>query len=164
MHRHFPTKHSLVAAVALEHLEVLVAAAERRAHEDDPVTALRDQLRQMMTAGDHHASLKQALAGGPADVAWSQTDVARRLRVALGRLLLRAQQVGAVTPDLDAGDLIALVAGAYAAVQRANVPADSPAGRRLTDITLSGLGLISTAKSARAIRSRVARGQRDTGA
>jgi AcrR family transcriptional regulator len=150
LHRHFPTKNGLVAAVALEHLEVLVAAAERRVGEDDPVAALRDQLTQMMTAGDHHAPLKQALAGSPADVAWSQTDVARRLRAALGDLLLRAQNLGAVSPDLSADHLIALIAGAYAAIQRAGIPAESPDGQRLTNITLTGLGLLDEVRPARA--------------
>ena len=141
LHRHFPTKGGLIAAVALEHLETLVASARRRDCGQDPVAALRDQLIEMITAGDGHAPLKQALAGRPADIAWSETDVSRRLRDALGVLLSNAQRVHGVRADLRADDLIALLAGAYAAIQRAGVPAASADGRRLTSITLTGIGL-----------------------
>ena len=142
LHRHFPTKDGLIAAVALEHLETIVAAARRRADDQDPVAAVRAQLTEMITAGARPAPLKQARAGRPAHVAWPQTDVSRRLRDALGELLARAQRVGAVRSDLDADDLVALLAGAYAAIQRAGIPADSSGGQRLTSIILTGIGLL----------------------
>ena len=142
LHRHFPTKDGLIAAVALDRLETLVASAGRRAADENPVAALRDQLTEMITAGDTHAPLKRALAKTPHDVAWSETDVSRRLRDALGVLLLRAQRSHQVRPDLQADDLMALLAGAYAAIQRAGVPADSPGGQRLISITLTGIGLL----------------------
>ena len=145
LHRNFPTKDSLIAAVALQHLEALVISAESRVGEADPAAALQDQMMQMITAGDRHAPLKRALAGGPADVAWSQTGVSRRLRNALGELLARAQRTNRARADLSPDDLIALIAGADAAIQRAGVPADSPHGRRLTSITLIGIGLLSEA-------------------
>jgi AcrR family transcriptional regulator len=142
LHRHFPTKDGLIAAVALDRLETLVAAAGRRAADEEPVAALRDQLTEMITAGDTHAPLKRALAGTPEDVAWSATDVSQRLRDALGVLLLRAQRSDEVRPDLRADDLMALLAGAYATIQHAGVPAGSPDGRRLISITLTGIGLL----------------------
>jgi AcrR family transcriptional regulator len=142
LHRHFPTKDGLIAAVALERLEELVAAADHRAGGKDPVGALREQLSEMIVAGDGNAPLKQALAGTPADVAWSQTDVSRRLRDALGVLLASAQHAGGARTDLDAEDLMSLLAGSYSAVQRAGVPADSDVGRRLTSVLLAGLGLL----------------------
>jgi AcrR family transcriptional regulator len=142
LHRHFPTKDGLIAAVALERLEELVAAAQHRAGGEDPVAALRDQLSEMVVAGDGNAPLKQALAGTPDDVAWSQTDVSRRLRDALGVLLASAQQAGGARSDLDAADLMSLLAGCYSAVQRAGVPAGSKVGLRLTSVLLAGLGLL----------------------
>lgn len=139
LHRHFPTKAGLIAAVALDRLEALVAAAERRADAADPVVALRDQLSEMIFAGDGSAPLKRALAGTADDVAWSETDASRRLRDALGILLLRAQRTHEIRSDLDAEDMMSLLAGAYSAVERAGVPADSATGRRLTSVLLAGL-------------------------
>jgi AcrR family transcriptional regulator len=142
LHRHFPTKDGLIAAVALNGLEELVAAAHHRAGDEDPVAALRDQLSEMIVAGDGNAPLKQALAGTPDDVTWSQTDVSRHLHDALGVLLASAQHAGGARSDLDAQDLMSLLAGCYCAVQRAGVPADSKIGRRLTSVLLAGLGLL----------------------
>ena len=142
LHRHFPTKDGLIAAVALERLEELVAAAQRRAGGGDPAAALRDQLSEMIFAGDGNAPLKQALAGTADDVAWSQTDVSRQLRDALGVLLADAQRAGGIRSDLDAEDLMSLLAGCYSAIQRAAVPAHSTVGRRLTSVLLTGIGLL----------------------
>lgn len=139
VHRHFASKDSLIAAVALGNLEALVASAQGRAEAKDPVAALRAQLLEMVAAGDVSAPLKRALTGTPSDVVWSQTDVARQLRRALEALLVRAQHAGGVRGDLDAEDLTALLAGCYAAIQRADVPAESPVGRRLTEVLLNGL-------------------------
>lgn len=75
-------------------------------------------------------------------MAWSETDVSRRLRDALGVLLLRAQRSGEVRSDLQADDLMALLVGAYATIQRAGVPADSSDGQRLISVTLTGIGLL----------------------
>jgi hypothetical protein len=95
----------------------------------------------MIVAGDGNAPLKRALAGTADDVAWSQTDVSYRLRDALGVLLTRAQRAGGVRSDLEAEDLMSLLAGCYTAIQRADVPADSRVGLRLTNVLLTGLGL-----------------------
>ncbi|MGO9977468.1 MAG: TetR/AcrR family transcriptional regulator [Solirubrobacteraceae bacterium] len=143
LHRHFPTKDGLIAAVALGRLEELVAAAQHRAGGTHPGAALRDQLSEMIVAGDGNAPLKQALAGAAEDVAWSQTDVSRRLRDALGVLLTEAQRARGARSDLDAEDLMSLLAGCYSAIQRAGVPADSTVGRRLTSVLLTGIGLPS---------------------
>lgn len=139
VHRHFPSKDGLIAAVALERLEALVVAAQHRARAEDPVPALHDQLSEMVVAGDGSAPLKQALAGTASDVSWSQTDLSRRLRDSLGVLLVRAQRAQGVRGDLDADDLMSLLTGCYAAIQRARVPADSIVGRRLTSVLLAGI-------------------------
>lgn len=139
LHRHFPSKDGLIAAVALERLETLVTAAEERATAEDPVSALHEQFRQLIVAGDASAPLKQALVGTSSDVAWSETSVSGRLRDSLGVLLARAQEVHGVRSDLDADNLMALLAGCYAAIQRAGVPADSPIGQRLTAVLLAGI-------------------------
>lgn len=139
LHRHFPSKGGLIAAVAVDRLEEFVASAQRRADEVNPVAALRDQLSEMIVAGDGSAALKRALAGTADDVTWSQTDVSRRLRDALGVLLARAQGARGIRSDLDAEDLMSLLAGCYSAIQRAGVPADSTVGRRLTSVFLGGI-------------------------
>jgi AcrR family transcriptional regulator len=139
LHRHYPTKDRLIAAVALERLEGLVAAAQHRVGAADPVAALREQLSEMIVAGDGSAPLKRSLAGSTEDIAWSQTTVSHRLRDTLGVLLTDAQAAGGIRSDLDADDLMAVLTGCYSAIQRAGVPADSEVGRRLTSVLLAGL-------------------------
>ncbi len=139
VHRHFPSKDGLILAVALERLESMVTAAQRRAQARDPRGALHDQIQEMVIAGDASAPMKRALSDTASDVAWSETDVSRRLRDALGVLLAHAQQARDVRQDLTADDLMSLLAGCYAAIQRAGVPADSVVGHRLTNVLLAGV-------------------------
>jgi AcrR family transcriptional regulator len=128
VHRHFPTKSALVAAVAARGLAHQVARGAAMSGEPD--ADLRAFVHLMLAEGDDSAALKAALSE-PAD-----HDDVRRV---LATLLARAQQHGTARGGLDADDLMALVSGAYRTLQSAGTSARSPRGRRLTDVLLAGL-------------------------
>jgi len=137
VHRHFPTKESLFAAVVVDQLEELVAQAQARAQEADPGDALLEMLDRMLTEGTASRPLKAALAGTDFDVRTAVPAVAARLRATLGVALERAQAAGDIRGDIDVDDLFALVAGAFAALRHA----EATGGRavRLTTVLFDGL-------------------------
>jgi AcrR family transcriptional regulator len=139
VHRHFPTKEALIAAVAIGRLEQVVAQARSLANADDPGEALHSQLSRMLAYGDDSAPLKGALAGTGLDIRTAAPEIAADLRDAVGLLLTRAQDAGAIRADLTIDDLLALLAGAYHAMQYAGVKTKSRQAQRLTAVLLDGL-------------------------
>jgi AcrR family transcriptional regulator len=117
VHRHFPTKDALMAAVTVSRLEEIVALAARLATAADPGDALREQLCAMLAEGEQSTPLKSALAGTDFDIRTAAPEAAAELRSALAVLLRRAQDAGAVRADIDVDDLLSALAGAFHAVQ-----------------------------------------------
>ncbi|MBF6302912.1 TetR/AcrR family transcriptional regulator [Nocardia amamiensis] len=118
--RHFPTKESLIEAVLVQRLDHLVADARALAETDDPGAAFYAFLAWMVdqTAAKH--SFAAALAGAgigsaPLDSAMSQ--VRQAFDDAMGRLLDRGQQVGAVRTDISLPELMAVLLGAFRAAE-----------------------------------------------
>jgi hypothetical protein len=93
----------------------------------------------MLDEGDHSTPLKSALAGTDFDLRTAAPTVATELRDAVGVLLGRAQRAGATRTDLDIDDLMALLAGAFHAIQYAGVKAKSRQAERLTSVLFDGL-------------------------
>jgi AcrR family transcriptional regulator len=131
VHRHFPTKDELVRAVLADRLRELTVEAQGLAEAADPGPAffgffglLADHARQNLT-------LAAALASRT-EVGEAVREAGAALEAALGVLLDRAQQAGAVRPDLGTGDLHAIVAGTLAMEQR--LPPESR-GRGLAVVT-----------------------------
>jgi AcrR family transcriptional regulator len=139
VHRHFPAKEDLIAAVAIGRLEQIVEQARNLATADDPSAAFRSQLSQMLADADATAPLKSALAGTDLDIRTAAPEVAAALRDAVGLLLLRAQDAGAIRADLNIDDLMALIAGCVHTLQYAGVNAKSRQAQRLTAVLFDGL-------------------------
>jgi AcrR family transcriptional regulator len=139
VHRHFPAKEDLIAAVAIGRLEQIVEQARDLATADDPGAAFRSQLSRMLAYADEIGPLKSALAGTDLDIRTAAPEVAAALRDAVGLLLVRAQDVGAIRADLDVDDLMALLAGSFHAIQYAGVNAKSRQAQRLTAVLFDGL-------------------------
>jgi AcrR family transcriptional regulator len=138
VHRHFPTKEALYLAVATDELERLVAEARALAATDDP-TALFTQLSRMVAMGAENVAVKSALAAAEYDLRTAAPDVAAALTHEVARLLDRARTAGTVRPDVTVDDVLALVAGAFAAIRHANAETNEKRSAHLAQLILDGL-------------------------
>jgi AcrR family transcriptional regulator len=108
VYRHFPTKEALFEAVSLARLQDLVADARARASAADPGGAFDGFLDRIADEAMTKRDLPDALAGIGAE---GMTEAVSALHDALGALLARAQEVGAVRNEISVADLIALLKG-----------------------------------------------------
>jgi AcrR family transcriptional regulator len=108
VYRHFPTKEALFEAVALARVEDLASAAREGAEADDAGAAFDGFLARLADEAVLKADLPDALAGSGSDAV---AAAVRDMHHALDRLLRRAQEAGAVRPDVRVGDVIALLKG-----------------------------------------------------
>jgi AcrR family transcriptional regulator len=138
VHRHFPTKEALYLAVVTDQLEQLVAEAKALAATDDP-TALFTQLSRMMAMGAENAAVKSALMAAEFDLRTAAPDVAADLTRQVADLLDRAHAAGAVRHDVTVDEVMALVAGAFAAIRHANAETSQKRSAHLAQIILDGL-------------------------
>lgn len=136
VHRHFPSKATLVEAVLAEHVEGLAVAADRWAERAAPGEALFEFLFEVIEKSAGRQRICDALT---ADRSWPHTVLAaatQRFGQALERLLRKAKQAGAIRSDVQVDDLAALVVGG-AALRSAH---KSPArGARLVRLLVDGL-------------------------
>lgn len=114
VHRHFPTKDSLIDASIASAVDALAREAKRLTRAPDPVEAFCSFFETMIARGAASHALADRLGGvgwvpGPA-VAQAVTD----LRASIATLLRRAQRAGGIRSDIDAGGLDAMMAGAHA--------------------------------------------------
>lgn len=115
VYRHFPTKEALFEAVTQARVEDLVADARARSGAADPGAAFFGFLGRIRQEARVKRDLPDAIAvPGPLQDA---------LQEAIGVLLSRAQQAGAVRADVSTGDLIVLFKAAIAAFQDMSVAA-----------------------------------------
>ena len=138
VHRHFPTKEALYLAVAIEMLQQLVAEAEVLVASDDPA-ALFTLLSRMMAAGAENAAAKSALEAAEMDVRIAAPEVAADLTRHVADLLDRAHQAGVVRRDAAADEVMALVAGAFAAIRHVGAETSRQRSARIAQIILDGL-------------------------
>jgi AcrR family transcriptional regulator len=139
VHRHFPSKEALYLAVATDQLQQLVAQAKALAAADDPAAALLTLFSRLMATGAENATVKSALAAAEFDLRTAAPSVAADLTRYVADLLNRAQAAGAVRDDLTAEDLMALVAGVYAAIRHAGAESSRERSAHITEIILDGL-------------------------
>jgi AcrR family transcriptional regulator len=123
VYRHFPTKEALFKAIVADRLDQLVDHARALTDERDPGDALFAFLTTMVTEGATDHGLVDALAGVGFDLADATPDAEERFMTTLGDMLTRAQEAGAVRPDVDLHDLKSLLVG-FQAMQRYNGDAD----------------------------------------
>jgi AcrR family transcriptional regulator len=122
VYRHFPTKEALFEAVIVDRLLALAEDAERRlAGDDDPGEAFFGYFYALIEDAERKADLSAALMEMGVGFQPETMEAGQRLSVGLGRLLERAQQAGAVRPDVTVAELHALVVGAMAAEKRSGV-------------------------------------------
>ncbi len=138
VHRHFPTKEALYLAVATEMLQQLVTQAEALAAAGDPA-ALFTLLSRMIATGAENVAVKSALAAAEFDLRTAAPDVAADLTGHVADLLDRAHADGAVRPDLTVDEVMALVAGSFAAIRHAGAETSHKRSAHIAQIILDGL-------------------------
>jgi AcrR family transcriptional regulator len=138
VHRHFPAKEALYLAVATDQFEQLVAEAEVLAASGDPA-ALFTLLSRMMATGAENVAVKSALAAAEFDLRTAAPKVAADLTRQVAGLLDRAHEAGAVRLDLTVDEVMALVAGAFAAIRHAGAETSQQRSAHLAQIILDGL-------------------------
>ena len=133
VHRHFPTKEALIAAVVADRLAGLAERASELAGAEQPTDAFFEFVRDLTAQARQNVVLSSALDGTELASAHVRTgtDLARALEV----LLERAQRAGGVRPDLTVTDLHAILSGVIA-MERNLSPDHRGIG---LDIVLAGL-------------------------
>ncbi len=145
LYRHFPTREALFEAVYRREVEHLVELAEQLRAEAAPVEALRRWMRSNV----EFVATKKGMSAALALAAHGSSDLAAytfdRLTRAVGDLLRRAVEAGAIRADIGPEDLLrALVGMCYTHDQpgwQANV-------LRLVDVLVDGLRLQIAPESA----------------
>ena len=138
IHRHFPAKEALYLAVATDMLQQLVAQAEVLAATGDPA-ALFTLLSQMMATGAENVAVKSALEAAEFDLRTAAPGVAADLTRHVAGLLDRAHAAGLARRDATADDVMALVAGAFAAIRHAGAETSRQHSAHIAQIILDGL-------------------------
>ena len=115
--RRFPTKEALLVAVMLERLRDLTRAAEEALEDPEPGPAFERFFRR---AAEVYAQNRAIVEGFERCV---ETEEVAALKVAVGRLVWRAQRAGALRRDVTPEDVMELV----------------PAASRHPDVVLDGL-------------------------
>ncbi|MFC6882598.1 MULTISPECIES: TetR/AcrR family transcriptional regulator [Actinomadura] len=138
VHRHFPTKQALYLAVAIDQLRHLVAEGEALTGTDDPA-ALFTLLARMMASGAENATVKSALTAAEFDLRSAAPDVAADLTHQVAGLLDRAHSAGVVRHDLTVDEVMALVAGAFAAIRHADAETSRERSAHIAQLILDGL-------------------------
>lgn len=115
--RHFPTKETLLEAILMDRVARLGDMARSMTTSDDPGAALFDLFTHMVEQAATKRTYIDALADGALDSRITRSQVGQEAVQALGSLLARAQQAGAVRDDIGVTELIALVVGASRAAE-----------------------------------------------
>jgi AcrR family transcriptional regulator len=139
VHRHFPAKEALYLAVAIDQLEQLASEAKALAATGDPATAFFTQLSRMVASGAENVAVKSALAAAEFDLRTAAPDVAVDLTRRVEDLLGRAQAANAVRDDVSVEEVMALVAGAFAAIRHAGAEASRQRSAHIAQLILDGL-------------------------
>jgi AcrR family transcriptional regulator len=136
--RHFPTKEALLAAIIVTRQQHLIERArEQLAGAHDPGEAFFSFFERMVEQASTKKVFADALASAGVDVKKVVSPAARELREAIGALLSRAQAAGAVSADVTAAEVMALLIGAVRAAEHAGH--DQRLKARTLELVLAGL-------------------------
>ena len=134
LYRHFPSRLDLQEAVFRNQVAAVCAQGEELAGAPSPGDAFADWMRALANYLVTKRGLAGALIAGRGRDSQVISSCSQVIKATASRLLERAQQAGAVRPDLDAADVMMLVHGVVVATERTPEQAD-----RLLSLTLDGL-------------------------
>ncbi|MTL15846.1 TetR family transcriptional regulator [Nocardia seriolae] len=116
VYRHFPTKEALFEAAILDQVEKITAHARELTAAEDPGTVFFEILELLVMQGGVKRDLADALRGRGGE---HPRTVSHDLKAALATLLSRAQEAGAVRPEISVDDLLTIIKGIFLAVHEA---------------------------------------------
>jgi AcrR family transcriptional regulator len=125
LYRHFPTKEALFAAIVIGRLERVIEDAKARLLAPDADEAFFGFVAFLVAESAKKKDFLHALATSGYDVRRAMGDTKAELGRVTGKLLKRAQEAGAVRKDVEAEEVLALVHGTSASIERLG-----PAARR----------------------------------
>jgi AcrR family transcriptional regulator len=137
LYRHFPNRHAMMSAVFQDALTSLLQRSRELAGAEQPCAALVEWLRAIITHAGEYRGLARALMSASHDESSALSECSVPMREAGERLLVRAQESGAVRADVSIGDLMQLTNAIALAAERD--PADPELADRLLMLTLRGL-------------------------
>ncbi|GAA1674306.1 TetR/AcrR family transcriptional regulator [Fodinicola feengrottensis] len=137
LYRHFPNRDALLLALTEERFDRSRASAEALLDAADPVAALTSWLRRFIANSATYRGLPESVTSVLTNPDSSLYATCHAMQDAGGRLLARAQQAGAVRPDVSARDVFLMAA----AIGWANsqVPDDPERIERLLSLLIDGL-------------------------
>jgi AcrR family transcriptional regulator len=136
LYRHFPGRVALLEAVYTDQVAALCQRADDLIASQPPAAALAVWMRDLAEFSATKHNLVSALAADYGKDAPVFSACRDDLLAAASALLTRAQQAGAVRPDVEPLDLLRLSHGVAAATERAT---DSAQAERLLSLMLNGL-------------------------
>ncbi|WP_327144492.1 TetR/AcrR family transcriptional regulator [Nocardia sp. NBC_01327] len=136
VYRHFPTKEALFEAAMVDRVERMTSSAREALTAENAGDAFFDFLQHMVAGGGVKRDLADALGPQRAN---AYEGLARELQTAIGELLSRAQQAGAVRADIGLAELMTILKGFFVAVHIDN--ANSGLQERAFAVITDGLRL-----------------------
>ncbi|MER5742257.1 helix-turn-helix domain-containing protein [Streptomyces sp. NPDC002225] len=137
LYRHFPNRHALMSAVFQDALASLLARSQELVEAPRPCHALMEWLGAIITHAGTYRGLAQALMSASRDESSALSQCNVPMRAAGSALLARAQETGAVRPDVSIDDLMRLTNAIALAAEEA--PDDPGLADRLLTLTVQGL-------------------------
>jgi AcrR family transcriptional regulator len=137
LYRHFPNRHALLSAVFEDAVNDLLTRSRELLGAPEPCTALVTWLREIVTHAGEYRGLSRALMSVTSDGTSPLSRCRTPIQEAGDALLRRAQESGAVRPDVAVGDLLQLTHAIALAAEES--PADPQLADRLLTLTLQGL-------------------------
>ncbi|MFI0480353.1 TetR/AcrR family transcriptional regulator [Actinomadura sp. 9N215] len=135
--RHFPTKRALLEAVLVKHFDGLCGRAQSLAESADAGQAFFDFFSRLVDDAAGKLAIVEAFTDAGGDAAGRAAQGPRDLRKAVGVLLGRAQDAGAVRADVGLDEVYALLVGVSRA--SAHLRLDEPVRARALGIIFDGL-------------------------
>ncbi|QEU97360.1 TetR/AcrR family transcriptional regulator [Streptomyces kanamyceticus] len=137
LYRHFPNRHALMSAVWEDAVCDLLTRSHALLDDPQPCAALVAWLRAIVTHAGEYRGLSSALMSASHDDSSALARCSKPMSEAGSTLLARAQEAGAVRPDVSISDLLQLTNAISLAAEE--TPDDPELADRLLLLTLRGL-------------------------
>ncbi|MEU5417741.1 TetR/AcrR family transcriptional regulator [Streptomyces sp. NPDC020667] len=118
VHRHFPSKEALFRATVVDRIRLFTDAARELADADEPGKVFFRYLAAVVRLSARNRALLDALDASAEGLFEPTPGVEKGFQEALGVLLTRAQEAGAVRRDVDVEDVVTLLFGCLSMERR----------------------------------------------
>lgn len=136
--RRFPTKDDLIDAIIETRMEEVVGLADAAASDPDPAVALEHFMQDLVKQFSRDKGFFEAAGERCMNDPHFQS-LRERAEAAVGRLLKRAQDVGAVRTDLSASDISFLAGSAMYAIEVSKPGLRDDLWKRYLRVILDGM-------------------------